>query len=65
MNPTTRPLLAQLVGPHAGGLTADYDVVSQIMFPSMEHLTRMLNDPFYIENVRPDDQNFADMSRTK
>lgn len=24
-----------------------------------------LNDPFYKEQVRPDDQAFADMSRTK
>ena len=65
MNPTTRPLLAQIVGPHADGLTADYDVVSQMMFPSMEHFKNMLADPFYKENVMPDDKNFADMSRTK
>lgn len=65
MNPTTRPLLSKLVGPHAEGLTASYDVVSQMMFPTMEHLTDMLNDPYYKEHVQPDDANFADMSKTK
>ena len=65
MNPTTRPLLSQIVGPHADGLTADYDVISQIMFPSMEAFTAMLADPFYKESVMPDDKNFADLSRTK
>jgi hypothetical protein len=34
-------------------------------FPSIKIFTAMLADPFYGENVVPDDANFADMSRTK
>lgn len=64
MNPTTRAQLEILTGPHFEN-AADYDVVSQMMFPSMEHFTSMLADPFYREHVMPDDKNFADMSRTK
>jgi len=64
MNSTTRPVLAEITGPHFTN-TADYDVVSQMMFPKVEDFTRMLADPFYKENVMPDDKNFADMSRTK
>lgn len=64
MNPTTRGNLTEITGPHFTN-TADYDVVSQMMFPSVECFTKMLSDPFYKENVMPDDKNFADMSRTK
>lgn len=64
MNPSTRPLLHEITGPHFAN-TADYDVVSQMMFPDMECLTTMLADPFYKENVMPDDKNFADMERTR
>lgn len=64
MNSTTRPLLAAITGPHFTN-TADYDVVSQMKFPDVECFTKMLADPFYRENVMPDDVNFADMSRTK
>lgn len=65
MNTHTRPLLKQIAGPHADNLMADYDVVSQMMFPSMQCFTDMLNDPFYKEHVMPDDKNFADMERTR
>jgi EthD domain len=64
MNSTTRPILTEITGPHFSN-TADYDVVSQMMFPDVECFTSMLADPFYKENVMPDDTNFADMSRTK
>jgi EthD domain len=64
MNSTTRPVLTQITGPHFANV-ADYDVVSQMMFPDVECFTSMLADPFYKENVMPDDVNFADMSRTK
>jgi EthD domain len=64
MNNTTRPILTEITGPHFTN-TADYDVVSQMMFPDVECFTSMLADPFYKENVMPDDANFADMSRTK
>ncbi|KAF7512303.1 hypothetical protein GJ744_001871 [Endocarpon pusillum] len=64
MNSTTRPLLTSITGPHFTN-TADYDVVSQMKFPTVECFTQMLADPFYRENVMPDDANFADMSRTK
>ena len=64
MNSTTRPILTQITGPHFANV-ADYDVVSQMMFPDVECFTSMLADPFYKENVMPDDVNFADMSRTK
>lgn len=64
MNSITRAQLAEITGPHFTN-TADYDVVSQMMFPSVECFTNMLSDPFYRENVMPDDKNFADMSRTK
>ncbi len=63
MNSSTRPILTQITGPHFTN-TADYDVVSQMMFPSVECFTSMLADPFYKENVMPDDVNFADMSKT-
>jgi EthD domain len=64
MNNTTRPILTEITGPHFTH-TADYDVVSQMMFPDVECFTSMLADPFYKENVMPDDANFADMSKTK
>lgn len=64
MNSTTRPMLAEITGPHFTN-TADYDVVSQMMFPDMECFTSMLADPFHKEKVMPDDANFADLSRTK
>ncbi len=64
MNPTTRGLLSSITGPHFTN-TADYDVVSQMMFPDVDCFTKMLADPFYREQVMPDDANFADMSRTR
>jgi hypothetical protein len=64
MNATTRPILTAITGPHFTN-TADYDVVSQMMFPDIECLTKMLADPFYQQNVMPDDRNFADMERTR
>ena len=64
MNNTTRPMLAEITGPHFTN-TADYDVVSQMRFPDMECFTSMLADPFYREKVMPDDANFADMARTR
>lgn len=64
MNSTTRGALTEITGPHFTN-AADYDVVSQMMFPNVECFTSMLADPFYKENVMPDDANFADMSRTK
>jgi hypothetical protein len=64
MNSQTRPLLTQITGPHFTN-TADYDVVSQMMFRNVESFAAMLADPFYKENVMPDDKNFADMGRTR
>ncbi len=64
MNSTTRAKLAELTGPHFEN-TADYDVVSQMMFPDVKCMKGLMGDPFYQENVMPDDKNFADMSRTR
>ena len=64
MNSTTRAKLVELTGPHFENM-ADYDVVSQMMFPDIECMKGLMGDPFYQENVMPDDKNFADMSRTR
>ena len=64
MNSTTRAKLVELTGPHFEN-TADYDVVSQRMFSDVDCMKGLMGDPFYQENVMPDDKNFADMSRTR
>lgn len=64
MNSTTRPILTKITGPHFTNF-ADYDVVSQMVFPDIDRFTSMLDDPFYKEHVQPDDKNFADMGRTQ
>lgn len=40
MNSESRPILQEITGPHFSN-TADYDVVSQMMFPKMENFVNM------------------------
>jgi EthD domain len=48
MNASTWPILTAITGPHFTN-TTDYDVVSQMMFPSLENFMAMPADPFYKE----------------
>jgi EthD domain len=48
MTPSTRPILTAVTGPYFTN-TTDYDVVSQMTFPSIENITAMPADPFYGE----------------
>jgi len=60
----TRELMKQLVGPQFNG-TADYDCIVQCQFRDVEDFVRMKKDPFYLEQVMPDHERFADTQRSK
>jgi hypothetical protein len=40
--------------------TADYHCVAQFILPDNECFAKMQEDPFYIENIKPDHERFAD-----
>lgn len=44
---------------------ADYDSLVQAVFKDVEDFVRMKADPFFIEVVGPDHENFADTTRSR
>ncbi|GFF56581.1 hypothetical protein IFM46972_10554 [Aspergillus udagawae] len=45
--------------------TADYHCVVQFILPDIECFAKMQEDPFYIENIKPDHERFADTEKSK
>ena len=56
--------MKKLVGPQFEGV-ADYDCIVQCVFRDIEDFVRMKADPFYIEKVMLDHENFADTTRSR
>ena len=56
--------MSQLVGPQFNS-GADYDCIVQCRFRDVQDFVRMKKDPFYIENVMPDHERFADTKRSR
>jgi hypothetical protein len=56
--------MGKLVGPQFNG-TADYDCIVTAVFRTIDDFVAMKKDPFYIEKVMPDHENFADTQRSK
>ncbi|KFY00263.1 hypothetical protein O988_03420 [Pseudogymnoascus sp. VKM F-3808] len=54
----------QLVGPQFENL-ADYDCIVTAVFRNIDDFVRMKQDPYYIDKVMPDHENFADTTRSK
>lgn len=61
---STQPLLAQIAGPEFDHF-ADYDTIVSIMFPNIDCILRMKEDPEFKEKVEPDHHNFADLTTTR
>ena len=60
----TRKLMDQIMGPQFNG-TADYDCIVQATFRDIADFVAMKKDPFFMEKVTPDHENFADTKRSK
>ncbi|GFF74675.1 hypothetical protein IFM47457_03700 [Aspergillus lentulus] len=45
--------------------TADYHSVVQFILPDIECFAKMQHDPFYVENIKPDHERFADTEKSK
>lgn len=56
--------MSQLVGPQFNG-SADYDCIVQVVMRDVGDFVKMKKDPFYIEQVMPDHEKFADTTRSK
>jgi hypothetical protein len=54
----------QIMGPQFNG-TADYDCIVQAIFRDIADFVAMKKDPFFMEKVTPDHENFADTKRSK
>lgn len=60
----TRKLMTKIAGPQFDN-HADYDSLVQAVFKDVEDFVRMKADPFFIEVVGPDHENFADTTRSR
>lgn len=56
--------MAKITGPQFNG-NADFDCLVNIVFRDIEDFVRMKEDPYYIEKVMPDHENFADTKRSR
>lgn len=54
----------QLVGPQFEGV-ADYDCFVQVVFRDVKDFVAMKKDPFYIQEIMPDHERFADTKRSR
>jgi hypothetical protein len=56
--------MTRITGPQFNG-GADYDCLVNIVFKDIEDFVRMKQDPYYIEKIMPDHENFADTKRSR
>ena len=56
--------MSQLFGPQFANV-ADYDCIIQVVFRDIKDFVRMKADPFFLEKVMPDHENFADTKRSR
>ncbi|KAF2688361.1 hypothetical protein K458DRAFT_440048 [Lentithecium fluviatile CBS 122367] len=60
----TRKQMAKIVGPQFNN-HADYDCFVQAVFKDVEDFVRFKADPFYVEVIHHDHENFADTTRSR
>lgn len=56
--------MTQIAGPQFNNF-ADYDCIVTAVFPDVQNFVRMKADPFFIQRVMPDHENFADTKRSR
>ncbi|KAF8466316.1 hypothetical protein BDZ91DRAFT_725054 [Kalaharituber pfeilii] len=55
----------QLTGDHQFSNVADYDAMISICFHDVQDFINMKKDPFFMQKVTPDHENFADTKRSR
>ena len=61
---STKPMMEKIAGPQFDNFS-DYDCIVNVVFPDVENFVRMKMDPYYIEKVLPDHENYADTARSR